>query len=55
MQHCNLHVLEGERRSLVIHYLDPGLSLGLAQVNRLRRNERAVPKEAVYPVEADAT
>ncbi|MDR5732003.1 hypothetical protein QCE47_06535 [Caballeronia sp. LZ025] len=55
MQHCNLDVLEGERRSLVIHYLDPGLSLGLAQVNRLRRNERAVPKEAAYPAEIDAT
>lgn len=54
MQHCNLDVLQGERRSLVIHYLDPGLSLGLAQVNRLRRNEKALPKEAVRPVESAA-
>ncbi|QSN62533.1 hypothetical protein [Caballeronia sp. M1242] len=51
MQHCNLDVLAGERRSLIIHYLDPGLSLGLSAINRLRRHATAVPTDAVGPVE----
>jgi len=51
MQHCNLDVLAGERRSLIIHYLDPGLSMGLSAINRLRRHATAVPTDAVRPVE----
>lgn len=54
MQHCNLDVTQGERRSLVIHYLDPGLSMGLSAINRLRRHAAAVPTDAVHPVEPAA-
>ncbi|BAN23188.1 putative uncharacterized protein [Caballeronia insecticola] len=50
MQHCNLDVMNGERRSLIVHYLDPGLSMGLSALNRFRR-DFAPPTEPVRPVE----
>ncbi|SAK54865.1 hypothetical protein [Caballeronia ptereochthonis] len=50
MQHCNLDVLAGQRRSLIIHYLDPGLSMGLSAVNRFRR-DFAAPTDPARPVE----
>jgi hypothetical protein len=39
-QHCNLHVESGERRSLLIHYYDPGLSMGLSVAIRTVRGMR---------------
>ena len=50
MQHCNLDVLNGERRSLIVHYLDPGLSMGLSALNRFRR-DFAPPTDPARPVE----
>lgn len=50
MQHCNLDVLNGERRSLIVHYLDPGLSMGLSALNRFRR-DFAPPTEPARPIE----
>ncbi|SAK77998.1 hypothetical protein AWB79_04846 [Caballeronia hypogeia] len=54
MQHCNLDVQNGERRSLIVHYLDPGLSMGLSALNRFRR-DFAAPTEPVRPIEPVAT
>jgi hypothetical protein len=52
MQHCNLDVLDGERRSLIVHYLDPGLSMGLSALNRFRRDfaPPTEPARAAEPV-----
>ncbi|XQM33654.1 Fe2OG dioxygenase domain-containing protein [Cupriavidus sp. H19C3] len=40
LKHANLHVEAGQRRSLLIHYYDPGFSLGLSKVLRLMRKMR---------------
>ncbi len=36
-QHANLHVEQGERRSLIVHYYDPGMTAGLRFVPRTWR------------------
>jgi hypothetical protein len=36
-QHANLHVEQGERRSLIVHYYDPGMTAGLRVVPRTWR------------------
>jgi hypothetical protein len=36
-QHANLHVEQGERRSLIVHYYDPGMTAGLRIVPRTWR------------------
>ncbi|QQC62417.1 hypothetical protein [Paraburkholderia ginsengisoli] len=38
LQHANLEVETGQRRTLLIHYYDPGHSLGLSEVLRRRRH-----------------
>ncbi|MCC8400325.1 hypothetical protein LJ655_00210 [Paraburkholderia sp. MMS20-SJTN17] len=38
LQHANLDVQNGQRRTLLIHYYDPGHSLGLSAVLRRGRN-----------------
>lgn len=40
LKHANLHVEQGQRRSLLIHYYDPGFSLGLSKVLRGMRRMR---------------
>ncbi len=37
MRHANLHVEQGERRSLIVHYYDPGMTAGLRIVPRTWR------------------
>lgn len=37
LQHANLDVQDGQRRTLLIHYYDPGHSLGLSEVLRRGR------------------
>jgi hypothetical protein len=36
-QHANLHVEQGERRTLIVHYYDPGMTGGLRAVPRIWR------------------
>jgi hypothetical protein len=36
-RHANLHVERGERRTLIVHYYDPGMTAGLKIVPRLWR------------------
>jgi len=40
LKHANLHVEEGQRRSLLIHYYDPGFSMGLSKALRFSRKIR---------------
>ena len=40
LKHANLHVEQGQRRSLLIHYYDPGFSLGLSKALRGTRKMR---------------
>jgi hypothetical protein len=39
-RHANLHVERGERRTLILHYYDPGMTAGLRVVPRLWRSIR---------------
>jgi hypothetical protein len=36
-RHANLHVEQGERRTLIVHYFDPGMTAGLRIVPRIWR------------------
>jgi hypothetical protein len=36
-RHANLHVEQGERRTLIVHYYDPGMTAGLRVVPRIWR------------------
>ncbi|WP_223851463.1 hypothetical protein [Cupriavidus pauculus] len=40
LKHANLHVEDGQRRSLLIHYYDPGFSMGLSKALRFSRKLR---------------
>lgn len=40
LQHANLDVQQGQRRTLLIHYYDPGCSMGLSEVLRRGRIPR---------------
>lgn len=48
--HANLHVEAGERRSLIFHYYDPGLTAGLNHVPRAWRALRDRLLDAIQPV-----
>ncbi|WP_420995148.1 hypothetical protein ACKI2N_000190 [Cupriavidus sp. 30B13] len=48
--HANLHVESGERRSLIFHYYDPGLTAGLSHVPRAWRTLRDRLLDAIQPV-----
>ncbi|CAB3768615.1 hypothetical protein [Paraburkholderia humisilvae] len=39
-RHANLHVEQGERRTLIVHYYDPGMTAGLRLLPRLWRSLR---------------
>ncbi|CAB3753889.1 hypothetical protein [Paraburkholderia solisilvae] len=39
-RHANLHVEQGERRTLIVHYFDPGMTAGLRVVPRIWRSIR---------------
>jgi hypothetical protein len=46
LQHANLDVEEGQRRTLLLHYYDPGYSLGVSAM--LRRWRTASDRPGVY-------
>ncbi len=45
-QHCNLDIESGERRSLLIHYLDPGFSMGVSTLARVFRGVPPMPEQS---------